>query len=74
MSVPGDFHSIKIMGIAVLDVLGTVAIAYMIYINYSKKIPLVKILFYLFLTGIVFHELLGIRTPVNKALFGHSDS
>ena len=60
-------HSIRLFGVAVVDVLVTVLFAYLI--SKWKKISFVKTLIILFVLGIVLHRLFCVRTTIDKILF-----
>ncbi len=67
-------HSYRIFNIAIVDVVGTIAIAYLIYIYLKKKYPHKKIsynqiLIILFILGIIMHRLFCVRTTIDKLLF-----
>ena len=60
-------HSYRIFNIAILDVIGTIFIAYMIhfFVPYS----FITVLIFLFLLGIILHRIFCVRTTVDKWLF-----
>ena len=60
-------HSYRIFNIAILDVIGTIIIAYMIhfFVPYS----FITVLIFLFLLGIILHRIFCVRTTVDKWLF-----
>ena len=62
-------HKIRIYNIAVVDVLLTLLLAYVIkrYIFIESNFYL--ILFFFFLSGILFHRLFCVRTTIDKLLF-----
>ena len=57
-------HAYRIFNVAILDVVGTLVIAYLI----SKK-HFVKTSILLFALGILLHRLFCVRTTVDKLLF-----
>jgi ABC-type spermidine/putrescine transport system permease subunit I len=62
-------HSIRILDIAIIDVILTIVLGYIInlfYPTYSFQ----KILIILFILGIVLHRLFCVRTTIDKLLFG----
>lgn len=62
-------HSIRIFDVAIIDVILTIVLAYLInlfYPTYSFQ----KILIILFILGIVLHRLFCVRTTIDKLLFG----
>lgn len=60
-------HSYRIFNIAILDVIGTIVVAYIIhfFVPYSFA----TILIFLFLLGIILHRIFCVRTTVDKWLF-----
>ena len=64
-------HSYRFFNIAIVDVIMTLLIGYIIYYFYGKKnnISYGWILFYLFLLGIILHRLFCVRTTIDKILF-----
>jgi hypothetical protein len=66
---PGTgIHAFKIFGISVWDTLITVALAFLIawVTNWSYLYTLIGV----FITGIIIHRLLCVRTAVDKMIFG----
>ena len=63
-------HSYKIFNIAIVDVLATIILAYVIYLLIPKY-NFFFILICLFLLGIIFHRLFCVRTTVDKLLFNN---
>jgi len=67
---PGEgVHSYRIFNIAVVDLLLTVLLAFIIHF-FLPKYPLIYILIFVFLLGIVAHRIFCVRTTVDKAIFG----
>ena len=62
-------HSYRIFNIAIVDVLLTVLLAFVIYII-NPKYGFVTILVFLFILGIVLHRIFCVRTTIDKLLFG----
>ncbi len=65
---PGEgLHGYIIFNIAIVDVLVTILLAFLI----SKyfKVCMYKTLIVLFLLGIISHRLFGVRTTIDKLLF-----
>ena len=60
-------HSIRIFDIAIVDVLLTVLIAYMISIYFNKSFIIILLVF--FICGIILHKLFCVKTTVDKILF-----
>jgi hypothetical protein len=61
-------HSIRIFNIAIMDVLLTLLVAYIINLFYPKYNYL-TVLIFLFLMGIFLHRVFCVRTTVDKWLF-----
>jgi hypothetical protein len=60
-------HSYRFLGLAIMDVMMTFAMA--ILIAYLFKISVVKVSITLFITGIILHRLFCVRTTIDKLLF-----
>lgn len=60
-------HSIRFIGVAIVDVVMTILVAFIIhyYFHFSFWIVLLT----LFLSGIILHRLFCVRTTVDKILF-----
>ena len=68
LGVPGQGpHSYRIFNIAIVDVILTIILAYII--SYLFKISLVKTSIILFILGILLHRLFCVRTTIDKVLF-----
>lgn len=61
-------HSYRVFNVAIVDVLGTIFIAYIIHI-FIPKYSFFFILIILFILGIFLHHLFGVRTTIDKLLF-----
>ena len=61
-------HSVRLGGVAILDVLGTVLVCW--WISYYFNISIFKTLLCGFLLGVIMHRLFCVNTTVNKAIFG----
>lgn len=61
-------HSIRLFGVAIVDVIGTIIIGIIINMT-CPNFKLEKILLILFLLGIFFHRLFCVNTTVDKLLF-----
>ena len=61
-------HKYRIFNIAIVDVLLTIAGAYLFYL-FNPKFNFFVILLCLFFLGIVLHRLFCVRTTVDKLLF-----
>jgi len=59
-------HKYRIFDIAIIDVISTILLAYIISF-YTKNFPLT--LGILFIIGIIFHRLFCVRTTIDKILF-----
>lgn len=62
-------HSYRIFNIAIVDVLLTVLLAFIIHF-FFPKISLIYILIFVFALGIVSHHIFCVPTTVDKAIFG----
>lgn len=62
-------HSYRIFNIAYLDVLATMFGAYFIQKIFFPKTKYIKVLFVLFLSGIILHRLFDVRSTIDKFLF-----
>lgn len=60
-------HSFRIFNIAVVDVVATLIVSYLI--SRFWKIRFMKVAFIMFLLGIVLHRLFCVRTTIDKLLF-----
>ena len=65
---PGKgLHSIRIMNIAIIDVIFTILLSYIISKKYKYNFK--KTLLNMFLLGIASHEIFCVKTTINKILF-----
>lgn len=62
-------HSYRVFNIAYVDVIATFIGAYLLHKLFYPKTKYLKVLFFLFLSGIVLHRLFDVRTTVDKLLF-----
>jgi hypothetical protein len=60
-------HSHRLFDLAIVDVLGTVVIAYGISKYFKKEFK--EVLLAVFLLGIILHRLFCVRTTIDKFLF-----
>ena len=60
-------HSYRLFGIAIIDVLMTVMLAFII--KYFTKYSFLYILITLFILGIFLHHLFCVKTTIDKLLF-----
>lgn len=68
LGLPGQGpHSYRIFNIAIVDVLLTLILAYIL--SYIFKISFVKTSITLFILGIVLHRIFCVRTTIDKLLF-----
>lgn len=60
-------HSYRVFDVAIVDVISTIVVAFII----SKlfKVDFIKTMIVLFLLGIIMHRLFCVRTTVDKLLF-----
>lgn len=71
LGVPGKgVHSYRIFNIAIVDVLLTLLVAYIISYIFKKSFFWVSII--LFISGIILHRLFCVRTTVDKLLFPYA--
>jgi hypothetical protein len=61
-------HSYRILDIAVVDVILTILLAYVVKLIFPNK-KFILILGLLFLLGIILHRLFCVRTTIDKLLF-----
>jgi len=62
-------HSIRIFDLAIIDILLTILLAYLVNLFYPIY-SFQKILLTLFILGIILHRLFCVRTTIDKLLFG----
>jgi hypothetical protein len=60
-------HSFKIFNIAIVDVLLTILVSYIL--SLFTKYKFIYILLFMFIFGIVCHKLFCVRTTIDKLLF-----
>jgi len=63
-------HSYRIFNIAIVDVLATIILAYVIYLLIPKY-NFFFILICLFLIGIISHRIFCVRTTIDKLIFNN---
>ena len=61
-------HSYRIFNIAIVDVISTILLSFIIKF-FVPKIKLIYIIFTLFLLGIILHRLFCVKTTIDKLLF-----
>lgn len=65
---PGEgAHSVRIFDIAIIDVLATILVAWVISKKFHKNFKVILIV--LFITGIIVHRVFCVRTTVDKIIF-----
>ena len=67
---PGKGIHTHIFGIAIADVFFTIAAAFLFHRLYPKYSVWVYLIF-LFVLGIILHRLFGVKTTVDKWIFGN---
>lgn len=60
-------HSYRFMNIAIVDVLATILVSYLI--SYYFKTNFIRTTIILFIVGIIMHKLFCVRTTIDKLLF-----
>jgi hypothetical protein len=71
LGVPGKgVHSYRIFNIAIVDVILTLIVAYIISYIFKKSFFWVSII--LFVLGIILHRIFCVRTTIDKLLFPSS--
>ena len=70
---PGKgLHSIRILNIAIVDVVFTIIGSSMLHNYIIKKyynVPIIATLLFVFILGILFHKLFCVNTTINNLLF-----
>jgi hypothetical protein len=68
LGVPNKgIHSYRFMGLAIMDVIMTIILAF--FISYFLKISFLYTTISLFALGIILHRLFCVRTTIDKLLF-----
>jgi hypothetical protein len=67
LGIPGQGFHTHILGVAILDVIGSILIAELLAYVFNWNIYLTMIA--VFLTGIVLHRIFCVRTTLDKILF-----
>lgn len=60
-------HSYRFMNLAIVDVLATILVSYLI--SYYFKTNFIRTTIILFIVGIIMHKLFCVRTTIDKILF-----
>ena len=63
------FHSLRFLNVAVLDVLGTVFLGFLLTLLF-KNLSLTHGTIIMFLVGVILHRLFCVNTTINKIIFG----
>jgi fatty acid desaturase len=63
-------HSLRIFDIAIIDVVLTILLAYILSI--FTKYKFITLLIILFLSGILLHRMFCVRTTIDKLLFSNT--
>lgn len=63
-------HSYRIFNIAIVDVIATIIMAYLLKIFVFPKRSFLKLTIILFLLGIILHRLFCVKTTIDKYIFG----
>ena len=61
-------HSYRFMNLAIIDVVGTIIVAFIIAKLFNLNFFLTLLLF--FILGIILHRLFCVNTTINKFIFG----
>ena len=64
-------HSYRLFNIAIIDVIFTIILAYII--KYVSNYNFINILIILFIIGIISHKLFCVNTTVNNFLFNYTE-
>jgi hypothetical protein len=62
-------HSYRVFNIAIVDVIATIIVAYLLKIFVFPKRSFLKLTIILFLLGIILHRLFCVKTTVDKYIF-----
>lgn len=63
-------HSYRVFNIAIVDVIATIIMAYLLKIFIFPKRSFLKLTIILFLLGIILHRLFCVKTTIDKYIFG----
>jgi hypothetical protein len=63
-------HSYRVFNIAIVDVIATIIMVYLLKIFVFPKRSFLKLTIILFLLGIILHRLFCVKTTVDKYIFG----
>lgn len=62
------FHAIRVFDLAILDVIGTIMIGFLI--SKYLKVNIIAVITLLFATAMFVHRLFGVNTKLNTLIFG----
>ena len=62
-------HSYRLFNIAVVDVISTIFVAYLLKIYIFPQRSFLKLTIILFLLGIILHRILCVKTTLDKMIF-----
>jgi hypothetical protein len=62
-------HRFRIFGLAAVDIILTLLLAYILQLIFYPETHYLKILAYCFLLGIIIHRAFCVHTPIDKFLF-----
>ena len=69
LGIPGKgFHNHFFFGFAILDLLATLIVSYIISIK--MKIMFLKVFIFLIILGIILHKIFCVETTLNNIIFG----
>jgi hypothetical protein len=63
-------HSYRLFNIAIVDVISTIFVAYLLKIYIFPQRSFLKITIILFLLGIILHRIFCVKTTLDKIIFG----
>jgi hypothetical protein len=63
-----DIHSYRLFNLAIVDILATIIVAFIIHLIFPN-ISFIYILLFLFILGIILHRIFCVRTTIDKLLF-----
>ena len=70
-----DFHKYRILktknweGIAIVDVIATIFLSFVLKAFFFKKCQILNINLYLFILGIIIHRMFCVKTAIDKIIF-----
>jgi|TARA_B110000495_G_C22547755_1_gene331603 hypothetical protein len=63
-------HSYRLFNIAIVDVISTIFVAYLLKIYIFPQRSFLKLTIILFLLGIILHKIFCVKTTLDKMIFG----